>query len=105
MTQVVFFTDNDLITGFNIKNHSGYGEEGEDIVCSAISSASYMTVNTVTDVLKLKPKVLFADDAEMELQLNSKDAMEASTLLEGFKLHITELSKEYEDYIKVKIRR
>jgi hypothetical protein len=105
MTQVVFFTDKDLILGFNIKNHSGYGEEGADIVCAAVSSAAYMTVNTVTDVLNLQPKVLFAEDAEMELLLKSKDAIEASSLLKGFKLHITELSKEYEDFIKVKIRR
>ena len=57
MTTVTFLKQGDLLLGFTACGHSGYAEEGEDIVCSAISSATIMTANTITDVLKIKANV------------------------------------------------
>ena len=51
MTKVDFLLHDGLITGFTITDHAEYGEEGSDILCAAISSAAYMTVNTITDIL------------------------------------------------------
>ncbi|MFR7477837.1 MAG: ribosomal-processing cysteine protease Prp, partial [Acutalibacteraceae bacterium] len=31
-----------FFTGFTVKGHAGYSEEGSDIVCAAVSSAVYM---------------------------------------------------------------
>lgn len=105
MTNIVFFTDNGLITGFSIEGHSGYAPEGEDVVCAAVSSAAYMAVNTLTDVLRITPLVLNTDEASMEMLLKSKDYSEAAVILEGFRLHISALQQQYGNYIKVKIRR
>ena len=37
--------------GFSCNGHSGFSYEGMDIVCAAISSAAYLTANTVTEVI------------------------------------------------------
>lgn len=105
MTTITFFTDNDQLSGFNMQGHSGFAEEGEDIVCAALSSAAFMTANTITEILNIKPEVLIVDDGVMELQLNSKDYVEARTILQGFRLHITALCEQYGKFIKIKIRR
>ncbi|MBQ9673991.1 MAG: ribosomal-processing cysteine protease Prp [Ruminococcus sp.] len=105
MTEIVFFTDDDILTGFSLNGHSDYAQQGEDIVCAAISSATYMTVNTITDVLMIKPVLLNEADAVMQIQLNSKDAQDAESILKGFKLHIENLAEQYGDYIKLTIRR
>ena len=39
MTTVTFQTEGSRIVGFEVKGHSGYAPEGEDIVCAAITSA------------------------------------------------------------------
>lgn len=50
MTTVTFLKSDDIICGFEISGHSDFAEEGSDIVCAAISSAAYMTANTVTEI-------------------------------------------------------
>ena len=85
--------------GFRITGHSGYSDEGSDIVCAAVSSAAYMTANTVTDVLGLSPE-LRVDDGDMLLRLKTMtDADRAGDILNGFCLHIKELREQYPEFI------
>lgn len=101
MIKAEFFNHDDLIVGFRITGHAGYAEEGSDIVCSAVSSAAYMTANTVTDVLMLSPEIS-ENDGYLRLKLKSHaDAENAKDILNGFSLHIAELSKQYPRYITV----
>ena len=100
MTKVVFFTHNGMITSFSVDSHTGYSEEGSDIVCASVSSAAYMTVNTITDVLNLKVGVE-VNDGHLYLTVDEKDVKETQVILKGFKLHMDELAKQYGDYIKV----
>lgn len=101
MTKVLFYRTGSLITGFRISGHSGFAEAGEDIVCAAVSSAAYMTANTVTDVLGLKPKRLEVSDGFFALSLQSEDAKKASDILNGFHVHVKGLSKDYDGHITV----
>ena len=39
MTKVEIFNHDGRINGFSVSGHSGYAEEGSDIVCAAVSSA------------------------------------------------------------------
>lgn len=100
MTKVVFFTHNGMITGFSVDGHTGYSNEGSDIVCASVSSAVYMTANTITDVLFLKAGVE-VEDGHLYLTVDEKDVKGAQVILKGFKLHMDELAKQYGDYIKV----
>lgn len=100
MTCVSFFTQSDIILGFELTGHSGYSDAGTDIVCSAVSSAAYMTVNTVTDVLMLDPDIEL-QDGYMCMKLKRDDALGAQDILKGFMLHISSLSEQYNDYITV----
>ena len=45
------------ITGFDAVGHSGYAEEGTDIVCAAVTSAVRLVEATVNDVLGLAASV------------------------------------------------
>ena len=99
MIRISFFQNGENITGFECKGHSNLGEEGTDILCAFVSSACYMTANTVTEVLKLDAS---ARDADGYMRLNVKSSPErAQDILNGMKLHFTELEKQYPDEIKV----
>ncbi|MGN0700357.1 MAG: ribosomal-processing cysteine protease Prp, partial [Oscillospiraceae bacterium] len=40
MLKAVFFRQGERLCGFDISGHAGYGYEGQDIVCAAVSSAT-----------------------------------------------------------------
>ena len=61
------------LLGFSMEGHAGYGEEGEDIVCAAVSSAAYLTVNTITEFLHVAPLALRVEEGELFFRIEQKD--------------------------------
>ncbi len=88
------------LTGFSISGHSGFAEIGEDIICAAVSSAAYMAVNTVTEVLNVTPLTLRAEE-DMLLKLERRDVKVCHDVLEGLKIHLLGLEEQYKDNIRV----
>ena len=39
MTTVIFHMEGERIVGFTVQGHSGYADEGSDIICAAVTSA------------------------------------------------------------------
>ncbi|WP_099205221.1 ribosomal-processing cysteine protease Prp [Scatolibacter rhodanostii] len=102
MIDVNFFVLPDgKIEGFGITGHSDYAEEGSDIVCAAVSSAAFMAVNTITDVLLTTPKQLRAQDGDMFFRIEIKDIPMCRIVMEGLKNHLLSLEEQYDDYIRV----
>ncbi len=100
MIRIRFISNKHTITGFELEGHSGYAHQGADIVCSAVSSAAYMTANTITEILGLCADIS-VDDGYMQMKLTSQDALKAQDILRGFELHVKELSQQYQSNIKV----
>lgn len=103
MTRVVFLTEAGRPCGFDISGHStaSASDEAGRYVCAAVSSAVYMTVNTVTDVLFEKAEISI-DEKKGRLRLCVKQPSECTVkLLEGFKLHIEQLSLQYDANIRI----
>jgi len=101
MTKVRFFLQGSLIIGFEITGHSTTDESDDlgRLVCSSVSSAAYMAVNTLTEIVgaKVDAKV---NDALMHVIVISK-INESQITLAGLKLHMCELSKQYTTNVKV----
>lgn len=96
-----FFTFSDgKKAGFRISGHSGTAEAGKDVVCAAVSSAAYLVVNTITDLLGRKVSV-YVKDGFMECKIAPEDAEACSTLFEGLRLHLSALSRQYPHNIQV----
>ena len=106
MTTAVFRMEDDRITGFEVKGHSGYGSAGEDIVCAAITSAVRLVETTVNDVLGLAASVKIRErDASISLRLpGGLDEVTESTcqsLMTGLMVYFAQLHDEYPDNIEV----
>ncbi len=87
--------------GFRMEGHAGFAEEGEDIVCAAVSSAAYLTVNTLTEVRHIAPLSLRAEEGEMFFRIEPKDEPICRDMLRGLKLHLTTLEEQYPQCIRV----
>ena len=106
MTEVIFHTEASRIVGFEAKGHSGYAEEGEDIVCAAVTSAVRLTECTINDVLGLEASVKVREkDASITLKLPAKlgqtNESTCQALLTGLMLYFTQLHDEYPENIEV----
>ncbi len=106
MTSVTFRTENGRIAGFVSQGHSGYAEEGADIVCAAVTSAVRLVEATVNDVLGLAASVKLRErDARIEFRLPGGLTAEAEyacqALLTGLMVYLTALHDEYPENIEV----
>ena len=104
MTKCEFFRDGARITGFSVSGHSGYAEQGEDIVCAAISAVVTMAEATINDVCGAKAKVrVKEEDARITLTLpascDEEETVQAA--LSGLMLTLLNLRDEYSDFIEV----
>lgn len=101
MTSVKFLSKSESLYGFEVKGHSSVDcndDEGK-IVCSAVSSAAYMTANTITEIIGDECDIT-VDDALMRVEVIAPSD-KTITVLKGLKLHLTELSKQYSKRIKI----
>ena len=106
MTNVTFYTVEDRIIGFDAQGHSGYGEEGEDIVCAAVTSAVRLVEATVNDVMGLCASVkVDQQTAAISFRLPGGLAPTAEStcqnLMTGLMVYLAQLHDEYPEHIEV----
>ena len=112
MTSVKIFKNMSNILGFEISGHSGYAEEGSDIVCSAISTLSQSICVGLDNVLNLKP-VIKIDDKNAYLKcllpkgLSYEQNVSAQVLLRTFEESVKLLltgDKKLKKYISLEVK-
>ena len=100
MVSVCFIKDGDEIAGFEFSGHAGAGRHGSDIVCAAVSSAAYMTANTITEIIGAKADITVGD-GEMSLLVDRADRRLCRDILSGLMLHMQGISEQYGKNIKI----
>lgn len=101
MNLISFKTDKNRILGFTLDGHCTVDENDEEgrLVCASVSSAAYMTANTITDVIEA-PADIILDESYMELILRGK-VDECQAVLRGFALHLDGLAEQYKNHIQI----
>ena len=106
MTTVTFHSADRRFDGFTVEGHSGYAEEGSDIVCAAISGVVGMVECTVNDVLGLAAAVK-VEDGYMSLKLpgglGQTNERICRELLTGMMVYLQALSEEYPENLIVRL--
>ena len=100
MISVTFYKDGAEFTGYEFKGHSDYAEAGYDIVCSAVSSAAYLTANNITDVFGVKSDVTVSDGY---MKITAQKSDNSNRLIDGLYRHSLQLAEQYPNDIIVKI--
>ncbi len=90
-----------LYTGYTVSGHAGGSANAENnLICAAVSSAAYMTVNTITDVIFCEAD---CEDRDGYMRVDVTGAGEraeaASTVIAGLRLHLKELADTYPGFI------
>ncbi len=101
MTAVTIYKKSGQYTGFTLEGHAGYAEEGEDIVCAAISVLSLNTLNSIEafteDRFSGEEK-----DGFLSCRFPEPLSEKAVLLLDSMVLGLTDIQKSYgESYIRI----
>ncbi len=104
MTKVTIYkNETDECVGFRAIGHAGYAQEGEDIVCAAIS---ILTINTI-NAIEVFTDTLTASDSDEEQGMIDyrvlKPTKETTLLLETMVLGLQTMADDefYADYIEL----
>lgn len=103
MTKITIVKNDGVIRGFKIKGHSGYEESGKDIVCSAISAISQMTLGGLKEVVGAKVDETTADGF-LQVMLKDDGGESAQVLLRTMELAFEALEKDYARYVKMEVK-
>ena len=114
MTKVTFFKRDGVYYGFEEQGHTGYGEAGDDILCSALSAMTMLIINTVE--ISYASRVDYKIDEETtdirltipaalpENEKDEKKRFAISGLLQGYFFQLNDLVEEYYDFLKVDVK-
>ncbi|HMM32509.1 MAG TPA: ribosomal-processing cysteine protease Prp [Clostridia bacterium] len=104
MTTVRFYVSGGEFVGFEVTGHTGYAEEGSDIVCSAVSALTQTAVIGLTEVLKL-PSAVEIKQARLYFMLESgldeNSRREAQILFQTLRLGLGSIADTYGTYLKL----
>ena len=102
MTKIEVFKKGSYIRAVRVSGHSGFADEGFDIVCSAITSALMMTHVALVDVLNLNVETKVNDqNAEIFISVDDIHLKEAQTSFKAFHYHMQNVMLDYSDYIDI----
>ena len=102
MIYASFESENGRFCQCSIKGHAGFADAGQDIVCSAVSSAVQLTANLITETFQEQADVSVEDNL-IKIILKHPDSGNGSSLLEGLFTHLQCISEDYPKTIKMKL--
>ena len=113
MTKVVFFRNDGIFYGFREQGHTGYGDEGYDILCAALSSMSMLIINSINVVFAGELDYT-VDEGATEIVVQSKSALPEfegderkryaiSGLFMSYYIQLNDLVEEYYDYLQIEV--
>ena len=104
MTTVNIFRSEGKIVGFEALGHAMAGEEGSDIVCSAVSALTQTALMGIIGYLKLECAYEVAE-AEVYCMLSNdvadKDVEKAEIIFETMVMGLCSIAKNYKENLKV----
>lgn len=110
MTKIIVKFDNKLCSYFELNGHAGYSDKGFDIVCSAITTATYTSINLI-DKINSNCYQLNVDEEsgflrfDLSYQSLTKEEIDIITLIIHNLIDIyEEIKSNYSKYLKIEIK-
>ena len=111
MTKITFFKKNGGYYGFKETGHTGYADEGADIICSALSAMSMLIINAV-EVSYASDIKYSIDESTTNITVICKSALNEfckddkknfaiSGLFYAYYLQLVDMMEDYYDFIQV----
>ena len=103
MITVTVYKHSDEFKGFRCEGHAGYAQEGEDIVCAAVS---VLTVNTVNSIEAFTEDAFSGEEKDgfVSCMLTGCVSGETRLLMDSMVLGLSHIKNNYDDYIQLRFK-
>ena len=103
MINIKLYWDKNFLTGIESSGHSGYAENGSDIICAAVSSLVQALLLGLSEVAKVEGLEYEVDAKVPVIKIfwPSKAAEELNILTRSVALSLKEIAKEQRRYVKI----
>lgn len=111
MTKFRFFKRDGIYYGFEEQGHTGYGEEGNDVLCAAISAMTMLIINAIEVTYASNVDYVIDDvttdikvtalGALPEYEVDEKKRFAISGLIEAYFLQLNDMLEDYYDFLDV----
>ena len=102
MIKAVLFKNSVGFTGFELSGHSGYAEQGSDIVCAATSACAQFAIAGIVETEKISCGYEITD-GRIFLTLPASLSEEERKVTDGYirtlECMLSELSRQFNDYL------
>ena len=113
MTKIVFYRTNGVFYGFEEQGHTGYGEEGDDVLCAALSAMTMLIINTIENSYASDVEYNI-DEATTDISVKSKAALieyedderkryAVSGIFQSYYYQLNDMLEEYYDFLSVEV--
>ena len=114
MTKFIFYKCDGVYFGFREVGHTGYGEEGDDVLCAALSAMTMLIINTI-EVAYASSVDFTIDEKTTNIRVKSKAALPefeederkryaVSGLFCAYYYQLNDMLEEYGDYLDVEVK-
>lgn len=104
MIRVTFLREQGRLVGFDCKGHADYAEQGQDIVCSAVSVLAQTTVLGLVQVAHIPAGYAIEEDGGLHCILGrdatGEQCKEAELLLKTLSAGLHAVDESYPGYLK-----
>lgn len=92
--------------GYKVDGHSGYAEEGKDIICAAVSALTQAPLHGLKKHLQLNPSyVVNVEDGMLEVALNSAPTALTEAILETMYYGLDSIARQCPEYVRIQEHR
>lgn len=108
MTDITITRKNNSVVEVNASGHTGYGEQGEDIVCAGVSTLLQSALLGLLQVVKINVKFT-VDEQTGSLRFTLPDVLsreerhDADVVLNTMLCGLQDFYTEYSDYINLEV--
>ena len=107
MISVTFYLLGETLTGFEVRGHAGYADEGYDIICSGVSALAVTAANSLEILTEDALSVEESEDGGYLKVMTGEDggvpSKEAVLLLESLRIGLLSIEGTYGDsFLKIR---
>jgi len=100
----LFKNEKNLIVAYEVNGHAGYAQEGQDIVCAAVSVLTMAAINGIEEHLK-RDLAYECSDGQLKVTLKQTPDDLTQAVLVTMEMGLKDIAEQYPKRVRIKEHR
>lgn len=90
----------DFIVGYTVDGHAGFAPEGQDIICSAVSTLTMVAINGLEEHLQ-REVTYEISDGHLQVELKKAPDALSQAILATMEIGLKDLAEQYPQRVRI----